>query len=246
MRCYKCGNDYDSDAMTCPFCGQRNFVDRIPGTEEESKGEDLFVAWKTRSIPMFLNIADRFVRKVLRVEKIILVVLILALAFILFAPQVYISASRFIQKDRLLDEFATLYEQEQFAQLSNRMSSTGCKGKQGYEQYTDMALLYREYMDFCSARMAYQEDIADGELENWTINDLTNSMRDMFSDLHLSNKTIPDYPGNDAYRERYRNDVLVFAKAVLKLTDEELASLQVINCFDIVDILEKAIGEMRK
>ena len=246
MRCYKCGNDYDSDAMTCPFCGQRNFVDRIPGTEEECKGEDLFVAWKTRSIPMFINIADRFVRKVLRVEKIILVVLILALAFILFAPQVYISASRFIQKDRLLDEFATLYEQEQFAQLSNRMSSTGCKGKQGYEQYTDMALLYREYMDFCSARMAYQEDIADGELENWTINDLTNSMRDMFSDLHLSNKTIPDYPGNDAYRERYRNDVLVFAKAVLKLTDEELASLQVINCFDIVDILEKAIGEMRK
>lgn len=246
MRCYKCGNDYDSDAMTCPFCGQRNFVDRIPGTEEECKGEDLFVAWKTRSIPMFINIADRFVRKVLRVEKIILVVLILALAFILFAPQVYISASRFIQKDRLLDEFATLYEQEQFAQLSNRMSSTGCKGKQGYEQYTDMALLYREYMDFCSARMAYQEDIADGELENWTINDLTNSMRDMFSDLHLSNKTIPDYPGNDAYRERYRNDVLVFAKAVLKLTDEELASLQVINCFDIEDILEKAIGEMRK
>jgi hypothetical protein len=246
MRCYKCGKDYDSDAMTCPFCGQRNFVDRIPGTEEESKGEDLFVAWKTRSIPMFMNIADRFVRKVLRVEKIIIVVLILALAFILFAPQVYISMARFIQKDKLLDEFATLYEQEQFAQLSHRMSSTGCTGKQGYEQYTDMALLYREYMDFCSARMAYQEDIVDGQLERWTVNDLAYTMRDLFSDLHLSNEMIPDYPGNDAYREQYRNDVLVFAQAVLKLTDEELARLQVINCYDIEDVLKKAIGEMRK
>lgn len=246
MRCYKCGNDYDSDATTCPFCGQRNFVDRIPGTEEESKGEDIFVAWKTRSVPMFLNIADRFVRKVLRVEKIIIVVLILVLAFILFAPQVYVSVSRFIQKDNLFDEFATLYEQEQFAQLSHRMYSTGCTGKQGYEQYTDMALLYREYMDFCSARMAYQEDIVDGELENWTIKHLAYSMRDLFSDLHLSNKMIPDYPGNAAYRDCYRNDVLVFAQAVLKLTDEELDSLQIINCFDIENILEKAIGEMRK
>ena len=119
-------------------------------------------------------------------------------------------------------------------------------GKEGFEQYTEMVLLYENYLDFCSARMSYQEDIADGELENWTINDITNSMREMFSDLHLPNKTIPDYPGNDAYREQYRNDVIVFAKAVLKLTDEELARLEMINCFDIEDVLKKAIGEMRK
>ena len=83
MRCYKCGNDYDSGAMTCPFCRQRNFVDRIPGTEEESKVEDLFVARKTKSVPMFINIADRFVRKVLRVEKIIIFVLLLIMVFTL-------------------------------------------------------------------------------------------------------------------------------------------------------------------
>lgn len=246
MRCCKCGNDYDSGAMTCPFCGQRNFVDRIPGTEEEHKGEDLFVAWKTRSIPMFLNIADRFIRKVLRVEKIIIGVLIIALFFILIASPVYISIVRFIQKDNLLDEFATLYGQEQFAQLSHRMSESGCMDKNGFEQYTDMALLYSNYMDFCSARMAYQEDIVDGQLERWTVNHLAYTMRDLFSDGKLRNEVIPNHPGNDPYREQFRHDVLVFAQAVLRLTDEELASLQVINCFDIVDILEKAIGEMRK
>ena len=246
MRCYKCGKDYDSDAMTCPFCGQRNFVDRIPGTEEESKGEDLFVAWNTRSIPMFMNIADRFVRKVLRVEKIIICVFLLVTVFILVVAPAFGAAVRFIRKDSVLGELSTLYEQEQFAQLSDLISGTGCLGKDGYEQYTDMALLYEAYMDFCAARMSYQEDIADGELENWTINDLTNSMREMFSDLRLPNMTIPDYPGNDAYRERCRNDVLVFAQAVLKLTDEELTRLEMINCFDIEDVLKKAIGEMRK
>jgi hypothetical protein len=246
MRCYKCGKDYDSDAMTCPFCGQRNFVDRIPGTEEESKGEDLFVAWKTRSIPMFLNIADRFVRKVLHVEKIIICVLLLVTVFILVVAPAFGAAVRFIRKDSVLGELSTLYEQEQFTLLVDRMRNGGYMGKEGFEQYTEMVLLYENYLDFCSARMSYQEDIADGELENWTINDLTNSMRDMFSDLHLSNKTIPDYPGNDAYRECCRNDVLVFAQAVLKLTDEELARLEMINCFDIEDVLKKAIGEMRK
>lgn len=246
MRCYKCGNDYDSDAMTCPFCGQRNFVDRIPGTEEESKGEDLFVAWKTRSIPMFMNIADRFVRKILRVEKIIICVLLFVTVFILVVAPAFGAAVRFIRKDSVLSELSTLYEQEQFAQLSDRISGAGCLGKDGYEQYTDMALLYREYMDFCSARIAYLEDIVDGQLENSTINDLAYSMRDLFSGMHLSNKMIPNHPGNDAYRERFRSDVLVFAQALLKLTDEELASLQVINCFDIEEILENAIGEMRK
>ena len=246
MRCYKCGNDYDSGAMTCPFCGQRNFVDRIPGTEEESKVEDLFVARKTKSVPMFINIADRFVRKVLRVEKIIIFVLLLIMVFTLVVTPAYGAAVRFFKKSSVLSEVSKLYEQEQFTLLVDRMRSGGYMGKEGFEQYTEMVLLYENYLDFCSARMSYQEDIADGELENWTINDLTNSMRDMFSDLHLSNKTIPDYPGNDAYREQYRNDVIVFAKAVLKLTDEELARLEMINCFDIEDVLKKAIGEMRK
>jgi hypothetical protein len=246
MRCYKCGNDYDSGAMTCPFCGQRNFVDRIPGTEEESKAEDLFVARKTKSVPMFINIADRFVRKVLRVEKIIIFVLLLIMVFTLVVTPAYGAAVRFFKKSSVLSEVSKLYEQEQFTLLVDRMRSGGYMGKEGFEQYTEMVLLYENYLDFCSARMSYQEDIADGELENWTINDLTNSMRDMFSDLHLSNKTIPDYPGNDAYRECYRNDVLVFARAVLKLTDEELARLEMINCFDIEDVLKKAIGEMRK
>ena len=246
MRCYKCGKDYDSNAVTCPFCGQRNFVDRITGTEGESKGEDLFVAWNTRSIPMFLNIADRFIRKVLRVEKIIICVLLLVTVFMLIVAPAFGAAVRFIRKDSVLGELSTLYEQEQFAQLSDLISGTGCLGKDGYEQYTDMALLYEAYMDFCAARMSYQEDIPDGELEQKTIRDLTYAMRDLFSGMHLSNKVIPNHPGNDAYREQYRNDVLVFAQAVLKLTDEELASLQVINCFDIEEILEKAIGEMRK
>ena len=246
MRCYKCGNDYDSGAMTCPFCGQRNFVDRIPGTEEESKAEDLFVAWNTRSIPMFMNIADRFVRKVLRVEKIIICVLLLVTVFILVVAPAFGAAVRFFKKSSVLSVVSKLYEQEQFTLLVDRMRSGGYMGKEGFEQYTEMVLLYENYLDFCSARMSYQEDIADGELENWTINDLTNSMREMFSDLHLPNKMIPDYPGNDAYREQYRNDVLVFAQAVLKLTDEELARLEMINCFDIEDVLKKAIGEMRK
>ena len=246
MRCYKCGNDYDSGAMTCPFCGQRNFVDRIPGTEEESKVEDLFVARKTKSVPMFINIADRFVRKVLRVEKIIIFVLLLIMVFTLVVTPAYGAAVRFFKKSSVLSEVSKLYEQEQFTLLVDRMRSGGYMGKEGFEQYTEMVLLYENYLDFCSARMSYQEDIADGELENWTINDLTNSMREMFSDLRLPNMTIPDYPGNDAYREQYRNDVIVFAKAVLKLTDEELARLEMINCFDIEDVLKKAIGEMRK
>lgn len=246
MRCYKCGNDYDSGAMTCPFCGQRNFVDRIPGTEEESKVEDLFVARKTKSVPMFINIADRFVRKVLRVEKIIIFVLLLIMVFTLVVAPAFGAAVRFFKKSSVLSEVSKLYEQEQFTLLVDRMRSGGYMGKEGFEQYTEMVLLYENYLDFCSARMSYQEDIADGELENWTINDLTNSMREMFSDLHLPNKTIPDHPVNDAYREQYRNDVIVFAKAVLKLTDEELARLEMINCFDIEDVLKKAIGEMRK
>jgi hypothetical protein len=232
--------------MTCPFCGQRNFVDRIPGTEEESKVEDLFVARKTKSVPMFINIADRFVRKVLRVEKIIIFVLLLIMVFTLVVTPAFGAAVRFFKKSSVLSEVSKLYEQEQFTLLVDRMRSGGYMGKEGFEQYTEMVLLYENYLDFCSARMSYQEDIADGELENWTINDLTNSMREMFSDLHLPNKMIPDYPGNDAYREQYRNDVLVFAKAVLKLTDEELARLEMINCFDIEDVLKKAIGEMRK
>lgn len=246
MRCYSCGGQYDSDAMTCPFCGMRNFVERIPGTEDETKGEDFFVARKTRSVPMFINIVDRFVNKVLRVEKIIICILILVTVFLLVVAPAFGAAVRFIRKDSVLGELSTLYEQEQFAQLSDRLSGTGCLGKDGYEQYTDMTLLYRAYMDFCSARMAYQEDILDGELEEWTINDLAYSMRDLFSGMHLTNEMIPDHPGNDEYRAQYRNDALVFAQAVLHLTDEELGRLQIINCYDIEDVLIKAIGEMRK
>ena len=132
MRCYKCGNDYDSDAMTCPFCGQRNFVDRIPGTEEECKGEDLFVAWNTRSIPMFLNIADRFVRKVLRVEKIIICVFLLVTVFILVVAPAFGAAVRFIRKDSVLGELSTLYEQEQFTLLVDRMRNGGYMGKERF------------------------------------------------------------------------------------------------------------------
>jgi hypothetical protein len=246
MRCYKCGNDYDSDAMTCPFCGQRNFVDRIPGTEEESKGEDLFVAWNTRSIPMFLNIADRFVRKVLRVEKIIICVLLLVTVFILVVAPAFGAAVRFIRKDSVLGELSTLYEQERFTLLVDRMRNGGYMGKEGFEQYTEMVLLYENYLDFCSARMAYQEDIADGELEDWTVTDLAREMMDLFSDLNYSYYIIPAQSSNAPYRMQYRQDVLVFAEAVLHLTDEELTRFEILNCYDLEDMLIKAIGEMRK
>lgn len=246
MRCYKCGKDYDSNAVTCPFCGQRNFVDRITGTEGESKGEDLFVAWNTRSIPMFLNIADRFIRKVLRVEKIIICVLLLVTVFMLIVAPVFGAAVRFIRKDSVLGELSTLYEQERFTLLVDRMRNGGYMGKEGFEQYTEMVLLYENYLDFCSARMAYQEDIADGELEDWTVTDLAREMKDLFSDLNYSYYIIPAQSSNDPYRTQYRQDVLVFSEAVLHLTDEELTRFEILNCYDLEDMLIKAIGEMRK
>jgi hypothetical protein len=133
--------------MTCPFCGQRNFVDRIPGTEEESKVEDLFLARKTKSIPMFINIADRFVRKVLRVEKIIIFVLLLIMVFTLVVTPAFGAAVRFFKKSSVLSEVSKLYEQEQFTLLVDRMRSGGYMGKEGFEQYTEMVLLYEKYLD---------------------------------------------------------------------------------------------------
>jgi hypothetical protein len=246
MHCCKCGKYYDSEAVTCPFCGYLNFVERIPETVEKNGSEDFYVAQKTRSIPMFINVSDRYIRNVLRVEKIMAAGLVLVLLFILAALPLHGVMVRFINRNGLLDEFASLYQREQFAQLSDRMYDTGCFGKKDFEQYTDMTLLYRAYMDFCGARIAYQTDIADGELERWTVTDLACAMRAVFSSMVLVNEKVPDHPGNDAFREQYRNDVLVFAEAVLLLTDEELTSLQIINCYDIEDVLEKAIGEMRK
>lgn len=249
MRCYSCGGQYDSDAMTCPFCGQRNFIERVPGTEEEIKGEDLFVARKTRSFQMFVNIADRLVKKVLRIEKIIIGVMILGILVLLLAMPVIGAVVRFVKKDSYLAECTALHKQEQFAALAFRIRETGCFDKEGFEQYTEMALLYEEYMEFCGARMAYQEDIIDGELESWTIRDLAREMSDLFSDLHLSRNRseyrVPTHAANDPYREQYRQDAIMFARVILKLTDEELARFEIINCYDLEDTLRKAIEEMR-
>ena len=111
MRCYSCGGQYDSEAITCPFCGKRNFVERISGTEEEIKGEDLFVAQKTRSFPMFVNIVDRFVNKVLRFEKIVIGIMILVALFHLIAIPAVGMLIRFVNRDRYLEEASALYEQ---------------------------------------------------------------------------------------------------------------------------------------
>lgn len=240
MKCKCCGVNYTARELRCPYCGNENPTGWLWKRQRDQAELDYKNA--AESLPKLRRkMANRVLNWVLIIETVLFILLFAGVALVFYVSDVSHQATAALNKAELNAEMSALYEQERFGELYALLQDYDLTG-QDYYEYTQMSLLNFDYERFQQKRMAFftETEVPD----TYTVSSLLDAMHDVLYPY------IPAYPemtaSNAVYLQEQQADVTAFGKAILGLTDEELAMLaQKYMTIDEEDALTAAVLERR-
>lgn len=242
MKCKSCGGNYAARELNCPYCGNLNPTGHLWRRERRKAEQDYETA--AGQLPQLRRkMANKIINRVLLIEAALFVLLIAGMALVFYIGDISMQANAGLKKSELQSEMAELYEQERFGELYALLNDYNLDGQEHYE-YMQMGLLNFDYEQFQQDRMTFFGEISDDTPDSYTISSLLDSMHDV---LYPYIPAYPDITGsNAAFLQEQQADVTAFAKAVLGMTDEEIALLsKEYMTIDEEDALTAAILERR-
>lgn len=242
MKCKSCGGNYAARELSCPYCGNQNPIGWLWKQQRDRAERDYENA--AEQLPQLRRkMANKVLNRVLIIEIAICVLLFAGVALVFYIGDATHQATVALNKGKLQTELSDLYEQERFGEMYTLLMDNNLGGEDYYE-YMQMGLLNFDYQQFQQDRMAFFDEMENEGPDTYTISDLLDSMHDVLYPY------IPAYPevtaSNAVYLQEQQADVTAFGKAVLGMTDEELAVLaQEYMTIDEEESLTAAILERR-
>lgn len=223
MKCKNCGANHSSWALECPYCSTPNPRGRLWRNQQKKAQSDLDTAKKAVGKRLSSETAEKIINRVLAVELLICVLSLVGVFLFFFLGDAASNTEVFFKKGQIEKQMSEMYDNQQFNELYTLLHDTGLFGTDYYE-YSQMALMYKEYDAFVLARMEFFSEAEKNQFSAYTMTSLIDSINDVFNPQIGIYSELTDR--NALYSEKYQEEVTVFATYVLGVTDEELELLR--------------------
>lgn len=223
MKCKNCGGNFPSRELRCPYCGAENTRGRLWKQQRDRADRDLETA-RREDLPTAKKLAlHKVLNRILLAELILIALFALGLFATFFLTDAGLFNGTLFGREKIDAELQALYDAGDFDRLYQRLEETDSFDQEHYT-LCQMALIYRDYEAFCITRTCWFQETEEKDISEYTAAWLVDHMHDLFY------CDIPAYPEltdqNAAILAEYQQDAALFARHILRLTEEEMALLQ--------------------
>ena len=225
MRCKKCGAQYSSRELKCPYCGEPNSLGiRWKKSEENAKNE----TEKVRKLVIYkapLYVINQIWNVVICVS-IVLLVLFFIFAFVSF--QIEEAHRKQVQSTASVEEAEAYFEAEDDEGLEAYMDQHDAYYCEGYDKYLERHRLFFMQRNILEAMMDLQnnEDWGKGEAPAYyQISIALDYAHDPLERYSWEYEEQLQYPENQRYQEQLLQNAVALLMGTLGMTEDEIVDM---------------------
>ena len=225
MKCKRCGAQYSTKELKCPYCGEPNSLGmNWKNTEENARNETESIRKRVRhSAPLYVI---NQIWNVVIVVAILLLVLFVLITAILYGIETL--HDKYVQSTASVVEADALMEADDIEELAKYIEEHALYQKEGYEKYTERVMIYEWYRRLLEEMMYFQQN------EDWNPGESPRSYR-IKSAMYYGQYMLEaysrkygrklDYPENQRYLEKLQQNTVAFLEGRFGLTQEDIIEL---------------------
>ncbi|MBQ9765282.1 MAG: hypothetical protein IJW18_03685 [Lachnospiraceae bacterium] len=223
MKCKKCGANYRTIELSCPYCHTENLIGKLWMKERSEAELEYEKQRKEIGKKSSLYVADRILTRSILIAVLMFVVLIAGVFIYALSYQGIIELRNKLKHEEILSKLEEYYDNREFGLMDEYMSDMQLDG-QDYYVYTQITLLDYYYNRYLNSKYGFielgAEELAEDDYYLYYAVDYSMDVYNMelgvYSELDPVNKEIYD---------EYAKEIMSFWVGTLKLTDEEIAIL---------------------
>lgn len=225
MKCKRCGAQYSTKELKCPYCGEPNSLGmNWKNTEENARNETESIRKRVRhSAPLYVI---NQIWNVVIVVAILLLVLFVLITAILYGIETL--HDKYVQSTASVVEADALLEADDIEELVEYIEEHDLYQKEEYEKYTERVMIYEWYRRLLEEMMYFQQN------EDWNPGESPRSYR-IKSAMYYGQYMLEaysrkygrklDYPENQRYLEKLQQNTVAFLEGRFGLTQEDIIEL---------------------
>lgn len=223
MKCNNCGANFQTDELQCPYCGSRNIVGE-EWQRERNLSQNFYEEMKRNFYEHgVLYVIDKVLNKALLLLFVAFIIVFILYMFPSMVEEGILDIKKAILKDQIIGQMEEYHQSGEWDKLEVYMSEYDMFEKENYV-YCQAAIMERYYQDYMQEFMQYIELPEEEQEEgDYYIERFLRDSRDLYradcgiyDDLRSANKE---------KHEQYKEEVLIFWKVSLGLTEEEIQFL---------------------
>lgn len=225
MKCKRCGAQYSTKELKCPYCGEPNSLGmNWKTTEENARNETESIRKRVRhSAPLYVI---NQIWNVVIVVAVLLLVLFVLITAILYGIETL--HDKYVQSTASVVEADALLESDDIEELVEYIEEHDLYQKEEYEKYTERVMVYKLYRNLQEEMMYFQQS------EDWNEGEFPRAYR-VKSAIYYSQRMLKeysriygrglDYPENQSYLEKLQQNTVAFLEGTFELTQEDIIKL---------------------
>lgn len=225
MKCKRCGAQYSTKELKCPYCGEPNSLGmNWKTTEENARNETESIRKRVRhSAPLYVI---NQIWNVVIVVAVLLLVLFVLITAILYGIETL--HDKYVQSTASAVEADALLESDDIEELVEYIEEHDLYQKEEYEKYTERVMVYKLYRNLQEEMMYFQQS------EDWNEGESPRAYR-VKSAIYYSQRMLKeysriygrglDYPENQSYLEKLQQNTVAFLEGTFELTQEDIIKL---------------------
>ncbi len=224
MKCANCGGNYKTSELICPYCNTENAIGRMWKAQRTEAELQYEAARKEAGKKASPYIIDRVLSRIMFSLIIVGAIVLLCAMLYFLGKDIYISSYQKFNKDKIEKQLDQYYQNYDFEGMEAYMDKYDLFfSEETYYEYRQVVIMYRDYQSYLEQKYKllcmtateldeatnyYELDMAVGNSAS-----ICRAEFGIYDEVHERNQ---------ALWKQYTDEIMVFWKATLGLTQEEI------------------------